>query len=418
MTASSELLASAAASAIAGRLTEIDPVLPGQSLARGAAGVGLLHAERAKAGLGDWHIAHSWLARAAAGEVDGSTRSSLFFGVPAVAFAVAAAADESGRYSSALAELDRGVAAVAMRRVQRAHQRIDSGQQPALSEFDVISGLAGIGAYLLRRPSCEDELRGVLSYLVRLTEPVHGDHSQLPGWWARTGPDGRMSAALPGGHGNLGISHGICGPLALLALAMRAGVTVPGHSTAIATICAWLDGWRQGGSGSAWWPEWVTRDEERDHRTARTRSARPSWCYGTPGITRALQLAGLATGDVARARLAEQELAACVQDPAQVGALDGASLCHGLAGLVQVTLRASADSPGSPLAASLPGLLGKLTGHHGLLSDDHQMPRTARQSAGRRLGLLEGAAGTALALHAATGEITATAWWDGCLLIA
>lgn len=39
------------------------------------------------------------------------------------------------------------------------------------------------------------------------------------------------------------------------------------------------------------------------------RPARPSWCYGTPGLARARQLAGLALRDLARQEAAEHALA-------------------------------------------------------------------------------------------------------------
>ncbi|SRR5712691_3923992 len=81
------LRAGGAASAIASDLAVPGMALPGQSLARGSAGVAVLHAERARADLGSWKDAHSWLAWSAAGELDGSLRSSLFYGVPAVAAA-------------------------------------------------------------------------------------------------------------------------------------------------------------------------------------------------------------------------------------------------------------------------------------------------------------------------------------------
>jgi len=31
----------------------------------------------------------------------------------------------------------------------------------------------------------------------------------LPGWWTASGPDDRPSQSWPGGHGNLGMAHGI-----------------------------------------------------------------------------------------------------------------------------------------------------------------------------------------------------------------
>ena len=97
---------------------------------------------------------------------------------------------------------------------------------PPLTEYDLISGLTGIGCHLLRRHPDGAEIRHVLSYLVRLTEPIHMGGEILPGWWTRNGPTDESSDDFPGGHGNLGIAHGITGPLALLAVAMKRGVAV------------------------------------------------------------------------------------------------------------------------------------------------------------------------------------------------
>jgi hypothetical protein len=57
-----------------------------QSLAGGAAGIALLHVERARSGHGDWATARSWLAGAASGSTTAASNARLFFGVPALAF--------------------------------------------------------------------------------------------------------------------------------------------------------------------------------------------------------------------------------------------------------------------------------------------------------------------------------------------
>lgn len=41
---------------------------------------------------------------------------------------------------------------------------------------------------------------------------------------------------MSGGHADLGMTHGISGPLALLALAMRRGVTVAGHAAGVVGV--------------------------------------------------------------------------------------------------------------------------------------------------------------------------------------
>ncbi|MGH8910153.1 MAG: lanthionine synthetase LanC family protein [Egibacteraceae bacterium] len=54
--------------------------------------------------------------------------------------------------------------------------------------------------------------------------------------------------------------------------------------------------------------EWTT------HSVQQPGPQRPSWCYGTPGLTRAQQLAALALGDRQRQRQAENALAGCITD--------------------------------------------------------------------------------------------------------
>jgi hypothetical protein len=77
---------------------------------------------------------------------------------------------------------------------------------------------------------------------------------------------------------------------------MRRGVTVPGHAEAIDRICRWLDRWRRGTGYRVWWPGAISRSEHESGAVRSRAPYRPSWCYGTAGITRAQQLAGLALG--------------------------------------------------------------------------------------------------------------------------
>ncbi len=57
-----------------------------QSLAGGAAGIALLHIERARAGHGDWATAHAWLSAAVRDDLSAGPNASLFFGAPTLAF--------------------------------------------------------------------------------------------------------------------------------------------------------------------------------------------------------------------------------------------------------------------------------------------------------------------------------------------
>jgi len=374
-------------------------------LATGAPGIALLHIQHAHTGAGGWDTVQRWAAAMTRSPVTAHPDAcGLYRGAPAVAFTLHAAGQPA--YASALDTLDRHISTLTRARLDRAHRRIDRGQLPALREFDLISGLTGIAVYLLHRHGGGELLCEVLAYLVRLTESLkHADGDVLPGWWCADGPGTPSSRRWPGGHGNLGLAHGIAGPLALLSTAMRRGVTVAGQAEAIGWICAWLDQWRCGTGARAWWPAMISLTEWRTGTVRQPGPPRPSWCYGTPGLARAQQIAAIALADPQRQRRAEHALAGCVTDERQLAQLRDASLCHGWAGLLQSTWRVAADGDGV-LSARLPHLHARLDQHlrqHGAPTHD---------------GLLDGTTGIHLAQHTTTTTHGPPATrWDACLLL-
>lgn len=372
----------------------------GQDLSRGAAGIVLLHLEN-----GQWDTARPWLRMMTADPVTADPAAcGLYRGAPAVAFTLHSArrATRKPVFQVALNTLDEHITTLTHQRLVVAHDRIDRRQFTEVREFDLISGLTGIGTYLLHAHGDTDLLRQVLAYLVRLTEPVVIDGDQLPGWWSGNGPAGHPEARWPGGHGNLGIAHGIAGPLALLAITARRGIAVSGLYEAMERICTWLDDLRQGTAGNTWWPGVVSRTEHCARTVLQPGPQRPSWCYGTPGLARAQQLAALVLENRLRQRHAEEALMSCVNDERQLAQLRDASLCHGWAGLLHTTRRTAADAADDRLASSLPALRTRLHDH----LDGHGSPTSP--------GLLEGAAGVLLANRVDPASVTR---WDACLLL-
>ncbi|MFJ5679130.1 lanthionine synthetase C family protein [Streptomyces sp. NPDC093097] len=376
-----------------------------QSLAQGAAGIALLHIERAHIGDGTWEQAHTWISNAAAGQISAADTTGLYLGAPAIAYMLhAASIGSTTRYRDALKHMDRHVAALAHRHTDTAMARIHRGEPAAFREYDIFNGLTGIGALVLHRSPGSSSLERILRYLVALTKPLKSDGQELPGWWVAHDPRFRTSARYPGGHGNLGTAHGITGPLLLLSQALRRGITVDGQDEAVETICTWLDAWRQDGAAGPWWPEHITRAELRSGKPSQTQPARPSWCYGTPGIARAGQLAAIATGDQHRKHLYEIALAQCLADPTQLARLTGAGLCHGWAGVYQTAWHAARDAATPALRQALPHLAETLIRH-------------VEPDAEGEPGFLEGSAGSALALTTAARDTAPTSGWDACLLI-
>ncbi|MFJ6138624.1 lanthionine synthetase C family protein [Kitasatospora sp. NPDC092286] len=375
-----------------------------QSLSKGAAGVAVLHGLRARAQLADTAPVHAWLARATRDDLSVGTGAGLWFGAPAVAFALTVATP--GRYPGAAARLHQAVTRLTADRLTAADQRMDAALRPSPYEFDLTRGLSGLGAYLLRADPGSGLLRRVLVYLVRLTHPIAARDTagtRAPGWWTAEVPARCDDPAFADGHANLAMAHGIAGPLALLALAAREGVTVDGHHEAVDTICQHLDAWRQASPAGPWWPERITLDELDDGCPHQGGPNRPSWCYGTPGLARAQQLAALALGDTARQRAAEHALASCLADPVQLNRLTDPTLCHGWAGVTATAWHAAADADTPHLSHQVDHLIQRLLDH-----GHHTAPDALP-------GLIEGSAGVALTLHSIA--TAGTDGWTTCLLI-
>ncbi|MFJ2113361.1 lanthionine synthetase C family protein [Streptomyces sp. NPDC087850] len=346
-----------------------------QDLSEGALGVALLHIER-----GESASARSSLVQAVAGGVSAGGNASLFHGAPALEFVLSRA----GRSDRTVRDtVDRVVGT----RLAAARRRQASGALPHLAEFDLIRGLTGLGTLLLNRGVASPLLKEVLAYLVSLAQPVRIKGQKLPGWWSETGPSGEE---MDGGHSNNGVAHGIAGVLAMVSLAVRHHLQVPGQHDAIGVFARWLDTY-----GCCYW---TTRDQLSVLVPPEPEPARPSWCYGRIGIARTQQLAALALGDPARRRTAEDIVVRTLADPVGLGRITDASLCHGWAGLLTVA-RAVADDSTAPNRFT--PLIEDLSKR--LAADLDRLPKP---------GFLEGRTGAQLALDG-----TNTTGWTSALLI-
>lgn len=363
-----------------------------QSLAAGAVGIALLHIERAISGHGDERTAHRWIRAAATEPISVGSNADLFHGAPALAFMLHNARPLGG-YQRAYTRLNDATITLTRRRLAAAHLRINRREPLPMFEFDLVHGLTGLGLYHLHAHPEHPVSQQLVRYLTRLTEPL-SDNTGVPAWWLPSGLAGTPDPAFPHGHGNLGAAHGISAVIALLAHAICHGHDTPPTHAALAALCRWTDAHRHNNPDGPWWPGYVTPGA---HPTRH----RPSWCYGTPGIARAQQLAGLAQHDTTRQQNAENATLAVLQNHTQRRRLREIGLCHGKAGLLQATCRMAATSTDAhrkpQLAAHIPVLAAELASQ--LADTNHDIPE-----------LMDGTAGAALALHTAAHGIPATGW--------
>jgi hypothetical protein len=347
----------------------------------------------------------------------------LFSGLSGLAFGAWQLSRGGTRYQRLLARLDEAICDQSITladNVRARHHGVTVG------DFDVISGLSGVGAYLLCRRD-QPDTRAALSSVIDALIQLASAEANVPRWLTPAGLmwDEGMKEVYPHGNLNCGLAHGIPGPLAFLSQSHRAGSAVPGLTEAITRMADWLCENRYDDAWGINWPTAVPLERAEglaggalrpgSARSAPDGPSRCAWCYGSPGIARALWLAGEALDRDNYRSLAVASMEDVFRRPVTARRIDSPTFCHGIAGLLAIALRFARDTGSSIFIEQSHSLVKQildsyqpesLLGFRNLEVGDHEMDQP---------GLLDGAPGVALVLLAAATNIEPT--WDRLFLL-
>jgi lantibiotic modifying enzyme len=203
-------------------------------------------------------------------------------------------------------------------------------QSPWSDEYDLISGLAGIGVWAVERApraAAAEAAESVVRHLRELAERRDGG----VGW--RTPPERMLAserADFPQGNFNLGVAHGAPGVIGVLGEMLAAGLAVDEARELLAGAVEWLV--RQTLPAGA--PSRFAYAAAPGSYEARP--SRLAWCYGDPGIALALLGAARAAGEPEWERQALATARAAAARPRDQGGVIDGGLCHGAAGLLHL----------------------------------------------------------------------------------
>jgi len=262
-------------------------------LASGDAGLALMYSylDACFPGQGWDALTQQYLRIAAAG-----TRQStlvfpaLFGGTAGLALTLSQASQGGKRYQKTLDGLRKGLCEQVLIQPWR---RPETQEGVASYDFDLISGAAGVLAYLVSikqaDPTIQTAITHLLAYLLWLGEPGQPVGRErwyippdlLPNEWHRQ--------FSPRGNFNCGLAHGIPGPLAVLSLTWLAGYRSPGLRETIAYLADWVAEHHIEQEWGIDWPDSVPLERATTARNWQQLSpARAAWCYGAPGVARSL----------------------------------------------------------------------------------------------------------------------------------
>ncbi|ATL67743.1 lanthionine synthetase C family protein [Nocardia terpenica] len=312
-------------------------------LAHGHAGISLLFAELARRDRKREVGAHAHLTACATQLHGRSSPIGLFDGLAGLAFASRISSNSCEDYGNIGKVVGSHARFVAIRTDNAWSDRFDSGT-PAVRaiDYDLISGLTGLGVYLLAdEPRDYVALEHIVHALTLLARTRVIEGHEVPAWWNDQTdiPDHRY------GQLDFSLAHGISGPLAFLSAALIADVEFPGQRETIDYLATWLLRQRRvDGDDRPFWP----RDLNFEQFTA-TSTAPPrrmlAWCWGNAGVAHSLRLAGRAMNHKEWVAEGVTTLLNAFDRIDETERIRDAGICHGWAGLLQIMLRAAADGP-------------------------------------------------------------------------
>lgn len=351
---------------------------------------------------------------------------SLFGGLAGVCFALERASKDRSRYQRLLNILSEHL----REKVEKDYivplkDHLSNGKPPPMHLYDLIQGIVGVGIYSLNSFSDHRQVHFVeeiIHILIRLTQDILVEGEWVPGWLVPSRYQHREQDQLhyPSGNFNLGLSHGITGVLAFLSVALLRGISVEGQKEAIEKIATWLKGFRKESQDTYFWPPVVPFEEAIAASTDRQSpfSGRDAWCYGTPGVARTLFLAGEALKNETLKTFAVESFCTIFQRSREQWWLPGPTCCHGIAGLLLLTLQMANDTQEKDLKEQvvfLNQLLLKFyQPEHSFGFKDYNPCFGEGYAQLDHVGLLEGSTGVLLTLMSV---VTSTSWWHAPFLV-
>lgn len=287
-------------------------------------------------------------------------------------------------------------------------------RSPWTGEYDLISGLSGLGVYALERlprPTAATMLERIVDRFAELAERRDDgvawftQPERLPDWQRELHPRGNY---------NLGVAHGLPGVLPVLAGACAAGVAADRARPLLDDAVRFLLARRlEPGFGSCFDTTYAPWEEPQPSRLA--------WCYGDPGIAAALLATARAVGEPAWEREALDIGLNAAARPEPQSLVRDAGLCHGAAGLGHLFNRLYQSTGEERFAEAarfwLERALGFQVRGEGVAGFRAWEVNQVTNEPGWRTeaGFLEGATGVGLALLGAISDVEPA--WDRVLLL-
>lgn len=332
----------------------------------------------------------------------------MWFGLAGIGMSVKSLSNEGKRYIRFTKNIENTMNSVIPNEIKRLDVRL-SNKKISYSDYDLIEGLIGIGIYLLysmNNNECTRNLKQIITHLIRVVKEVRtfgikGENSiNLSNILKNNGEEKDKYL-------DYGISHGIAGLLAFLAICIKKGVVVESQRDIVKYLAHWLESQVKKDALGYYWLHRLTLEDYVSEKSEYDRE-REAWCYGTPGVARAMFLAGEVLGDAKMKTFSVAAFKSIININDSVFKSLSPSFCHGLAGILQLSNKMYKDTDDLELLLFRNRILNILLDKKGDAPFVFKVLNGEGESAKliNNIGLLEGVTGIGLSLLSTVEQIS------------
>ncbi|MBE5677149.1 lanthionine synthetase C family protein [Staphylococcus sp. SS87] len=332
-------------------------------------------------------IVHKYIMKLAPYLQSGQYNTSLFGGLSGIAFSMDLASQNGKNYQNILNNIDGLI-------VNEIENKFDQILQEPLNplNYDTVSGLAGIGRYLLNRvDENESNVKALKSILVYFKDIQYSKNSWVVPQESQFLETDKKYFTK--GNINLGLAHGVLGPMSLFALCVIRGITIENHQQILKDMYKFI--MDEKFCNHERWLQRYDLISERNHFNY----IRNGWCYGNTGVMTTLFLIGQALQDDEIIKMSKKVMLQVVNDKDEN--LISPTICHGLSSQILMLTIMNLHFELNEVSDYITVLINKLISHYKedyLVNfiDINENKQGVFKS--RKVGLLEGELGVYLTL--------------------
>jgi len=263
--------------------------------------------------------------------------TAIFYGMTHVAYSVFALSAKVSKIKPFL----QGINDVLLDKLSDYLKSADKNEFNTTGNYEVIKGLSGPFRYLLDNSGDEKIDKMIMQltnvFIKRSKDITILDH-KVTGWhyYPSVIEKKHMSVAAENGCINYGVSHGMGGPLPVLAMAYHKGFTADGLEEAMNGLISEYMNAVYYVEDIAYWPGRLTFEQYIGQSEIAKAPNPMSWCYGSVGILRVLYMSGVFMSDDKIKQFALEELIKIAQMDLSSYMLSQPIVCHGYIGTAAV----------------------------------------------------------------------------------